>query len=60
MEVQGKMVQSATFMIAVRQLGKEWKYLDGAGLRKHPDHLYRLLPKLERGIELPPNKVEVL
>jgi len=61
MEVQGKKAKSTTFMIAVRRLGSnEWKYLDGAGLRKHPDYLRRLLPKLESGVELPPNKVELL
>jgi len=48
-------------MIVIRRLGsKEWKYLDGAGLRKNPNYLSVLLPKLEQGIELPPNNVELL
>jgi hypothetical protein len=48
-------------MIAIRPVGgSEWKYLDGAGLRKHPEMLYQLLPKLERDIALPPNTIEVL
>lgn len=61
LELQGKKVKSTTFMIAIRRLGGgEWKYLDGAGLRKHPEMLYQLLPKLERGISLPPNTIEAL
>lgn len=61
MEIQGKKARSTTFMIAIRPIGgKEWKFLDGAGLRKHPDLLYKLLPKLERGIVLPPNNLELL
>lgn len=61
MQIQGKKARSTTFMIAIRRAGKrEWKYLDGAGLRKHPELLYQLLPKLERGISLPLNMIEVL
>ena len=61
MEVQGKKAKSTTFMIAIRRVGDtEWKYIDGAGLRKHPGLLYQLFPKLERGISLPPNKIEIL
>lgn len=60
-ELQDKKVRSTTFMIAIRRIGsKDWKYLDGAGLRKHPEMLYQLLPKLEREIALPPNTIEVL
>ena len=60
-EVGGKKAKSTTFMIAIRRLGaSEWKYLDGAGLRKNPDLLYQLFPKLQRGIGLPENKVELL
>jgi hypothetical protein len=61
MEVQGERFRSTTFMIAIRRLGGgDWKYLDGAGLRKHPEMLYQLLPKLERDISLPPNTIEAL
>ena len=61
MDIQGRRVRSTTFMIAVRRVGdSQWKYLDGAGLRRSPDLLYQLLPKLERGIALPANQVEVL
>lgn len=61
MEIEGKKAKSTTFMIAVREIGGGgWTYLDGAGLRKHPEMLYQLLPELERGISLPPNKVEAL
>jgi hypothetical protein len=61
MEVQGRKARSTTFMIAIRRIGeREWKYLDGAGLRKHPDLLYQLLPKLERRVALPLNMIEAL
>ncbi|MEZ5442518.1 MAG: hypothetical protein R3F15_13670 [Lysobacterales bacterium] len=61
MEVQGQKVKSTTFMMAIRRVGTgDWKYLDGAGLRKHPELLYQLFPKLERGISLPLNTIEVL
>ena len=60
LEVAGKRARSITFLIAVRKPGGEWKFLDGAGLRKHPNLLYRLLPDLERGIELPLNMIEAL
>ncbi len=60
-QIEGKKAKSTTFMVAIRQKGgTEWKYLDGAGLIKNPDYLYRFLPDLERGIELPPNSVEPL
>lgn len=61
MELQGKKVRATSFMIAIRKVGEaDWLYLDGAGIGKHPDMLYRLLPKLERGIELPPNTMELI
>lgn len=61
MELQGKKVKSTTFMIAIRRLNSsDWKYIDGAGLRDNPAMLYQLLPRLERGISLPPNTMEVL
>ncbi len=61
MEIQGKQAKSTGFMIAIRRLGThKWMYLDGAGLQKNPDTLYQLFPTLERGVELPPSKVESL
>ncbi len=61
MEVQGKTAKSTTFMIAIRSIDHgAWKYIDGAGLRKHPELLYQLLPNLERGISLPLNMIEAL
>jgi hypothetical protein len=61
MEVHGRRARSTTFMIAIRRVGdSQWKYLDGAGLRRSPDLLCQLVPKLERGIALPANQVEAL
>lgn len=61
MEVQGKKAKTSNFMIAIRPAkGGAWQYLDGAGLRTNPEMLYQMLPKLEHGIELPENTVELL
>lgn len=61
MELQGKQAKSTTFMIAIRTVGAaDWKYIDGAGLRSHPEMLYQLLPKLDRQAVLPPNTIEAL
>jgi hypothetical protein len=55
-EIQGKVLRTESFLIAVRHKGGgPWTYLDGAGLRDNPLMLEELLPELERGIVLPPN-----
>jgi len=61
MEYQGKKAKTTNFMIAIRPAkGGAWQFLDGAGLRQDPEMLYQLLPKLQPGITLPENTVEVL
>lgn len=61
MEVQGKRLKSTSFMVAIRRVGDtEWKYLDGAGLRNHPDLLSQLLPELDPKVEYPENTIEAL
>jgi hypothetical protein len=61
LELQGKRAKTTTFMIAIRRVGTTtWKYLDGAGLRKNPELLPMLLPKLSKDAKLPPNTVEML
>ncbi len=55
LEVGGQKMRSAGFMVAIRPVGgTQWKFLDGAGIADNPGLLYTLLPKLERGIVLPP------
>ncbi len=61
MEFGGNRGKSTGFMVAIRKVGgTDWKFLDGAGLAKNPGLIYTLLPKLERGITLPPQSVEKL
>ena len=61
MEVQGKKAKSTGFLIAIREKGgSKWSYLDGSGLRKDQSLLWKLLPKLSKDIELPPNYIEML
>ena len=61
MEVQGRKAKSTGFMIAVRSKDSSvWKYLDGAPLRKNPELLRYLFPKLTSDPELPQNTVELV
>ena len=61
MTMGDKTVRTTSFMIAIRAKGSaNWKYLDGAGLRKNPQALELLLPKLEKNLQLPPNEMEEL
>lgn len=55
MEINGNQhVADQSFMLAVRSTSsKEWKYLDGAGLKKNPDMLYTLFPDFSRKIRIP-------
>ena len=42
-----------SFMLAVRSLdSQEWKYIDGAGLKKNPDMIYTLFPEFPRDINI--------
>ena len=59
-EVDGRTVRSQGFYVAVRKKsGKEWKLIEGAGFRKNPELLWKLLPNLPRGVEIPVVKHEV-
>lgn len=46
--INGKSITGdPSFMLAVRPLNsKEWKYIDGTGLKKNPDMLYTLFPEI--------------
>lgn len=57
MEMNGKRANSKGFLIAARKKGTVgWLFLDGAGLRKNPELLWKLFPDLPKEIDLPPNK----
>lgn len=61
MEMPGRRAKSTTFLIAIRRFGgREWSFLDSAGLRTNPQMLYQLLPELDRSIALPENTIEAL
>lgn len=60
-ESSGRRIRSTTFMIAIRPVGGgEWRYLDGSGLRRSPELLYRFFPGLQPDVRLPPNAIELL
>ena len=53
--------RAESYFIAVRPVGKpSWKFIDAAGLRKHPELLQQLFPRLPKEVATPPNKVEVV
>jgi hypothetical protein len=62
MKLQGKKIKSVGFMIAVKKKGsKLWKYIDGAGVSKHKEALWVLLPWLkDQDIKLPSTSMEML
>jgi hypothetical protein len=60
MEIQGKTLRIASFLVAIRPKGGgAWTYLDGVGLRDNPRMLEELLPRLTTDLELPPNTIEL-
>ncbi|QIF04514.1 hypothetical protein [Roseimicrobium sp. ORNL1] len=61
LEMSGRRVNSKGFWIAARKKGtNEWLFLDGTGLRRNPELLWKLFPNLPKDIEVPPNKVELV
>ncbi len=53
--------RTTSYYLAVRTVGAStWKFLDAAGLRKHPELLAQLFPGLPKDAVPPPNKVEIL
>ncbi|MEZ0274490.1 MAG: hypothetical protein ACAH88_06260 [Roseimicrobium sp.] len=57
----GKRAHSKGFLIAARKKGtKAWLFLDGAGLRKNPEVLWKFFPGFPKDVVLPSNKVELI
>lgn len=53
--------RAESYFIAVRPVGKpDWKFIDAAGLRKHPEVLWQFFPGLPKDVVTPPNKVEIV
>jgi hypothetical protein len=53
--------RTESYFIAVRPAGKsDWKFIDAAGLRKHPEILRQFFPSLPKEVVTPPNKVEIV
>jgi hypothetical protein len=54
-------IKNSLFMIAVRKLAaKHWVYMDGSAFQDNPEQLWVLLPQLEKGVNLPEFRSEVL
>ncbi|MEI6246991.1 MAG: hypothetical protein WCP67_00485 [Verrucomicrobiota bacterium] len=53
--------RAESYFIAVHPAGQaDWKFIDAAGLRKHPELLHQLFPGLPKEVVTPPNKVEIV
>jgi len=56
---QGGKARSTSFLIAARENGqKQWLFIDGAGLRAHPEALKTFFPGLPDDVKLPENQLE--
>ncbi|MGC3989527.1 MAG: hypothetical protein QM796_07590 [Chthoniobacteraceae bacterium] len=56
---QGRSVRNTSFLIAAREPGqKQWLFLDGAGLRAHPEALKTFFPGLPDDVKLPKNQLD--
>ncbi|MBL8259042.1 MAG: hypothetical protein JNM60_04420 [Candidatus Competibacteraceae bacterium] len=56
-----KRAKSSSFMIGARRKDQtEWKFMDGAGLRKNPQLLHSFFPDLPKDVALPPNEVRLI
>lgn len=52
--------ETNSYYVAVRTVGSaEWRFIDGAGLRKRPEVLWQLFPGLPKDVVLPRNEVTV-
>jgi hypothetical protein len=61
MKMPGKRGKSTGFTIAIREINStDWRFLDGAGLRKNPSMLRTLFPELPENLSLPENKIELI
>jgi hypothetical protein len=61
MRMPGKRGRSISFLVAAREVqSAEWRFMDGAGLRKNPLVLRLLFPELPENLALPENRLELL
>ena len=60
MVMGGQRVKSTSFMIAARRDKQDWKYMDGAGLRRNRELLWTFFPGLDKDLKLPENTIELL
>lgn len=58
---RGKRARNHGFLFAIREKGKgQWRFLDGAFLRRDGSLLWRVFPDFPKDNVLPPNRVEML
>ncbi len=55
-----KRFKSISYIVAIKGNDAKWRYLDGAGARRNPNQLWKLLPRLPKTIELPENTISLI
>lgn len=60
LESNGRQARQTTYVVAIRDVSPQWRYVDAAPFRTNPDLLYTMLPFLPQGTKLPPNTIEVI
>lgn len=53
-------LKKVAYVVAIRPLGggNKWTFLDSGAFTEKPELLYLFLPKLERGVVPPPNRIQ--
>ena len=55
-----RQARQTTFVVAIRDVSSQWRYVDGSPFRTNPELLFTMLPFLSKDVVLPPNTIEVL
>ena len=60
LSANGRQARQTTYVVAIRDVSPQWRYVDGGAFRTNPGLLFTMLPFLPKDISLPPNTFEVL
>lgn len=60
LNVGGRQARQVTYVVAIRDVSPQWRYVDGSSFRAKPNLALTMLPFLPKDVQLPPNTMEVL
>ncbi len=60
LDSNGRQAKQTTFVVAIRDVSPNWRYVDGSSFRTNPGLLFTMLPFLPKDLTLPPNTIEVI